>query len=74
MDAKKENRNIISQLLAIKEMANLSDEVLKLMQAINDLNSNSEFIAIENIKVSLYKLCKYLDINFNDLKIKDNEY
>ena len=74
MDAKKENRNIISQLLVIKEMANLSDEVLKLMQAINDLNSNSEFIAIENINVSLYKLCKYLDINFNDLKIKDNEY
>lgn len=73
MDAKKENRNVINQLLAIKEMANLSDEVLKLMQAINDLTSNDEFIAIENIKYSLNKLSKYLDIDFNNIKIKDNE-
>lgn len=74
MDAKKENRNIISQLLAIKEMANLSDEVLKLMQAINDLSSNDEFNSIKNIKVVLNKLCKHLDIDFDNINIKDNEY
>lgn len=74
MDVKKQNRNIISQLIALKEMSNLSDEFLKLMQAINDLSSNDEFNSIKNIKYSLNKLSKYLDIDFDKINIKDNEY
>jgi hypothetical protein len=74
MDAEKKERNIISQFFAIQEMANLSDEVLKLMKAINDLNNNDEFNSVKNIKFSLYKLCKHIDINFNNINIKDHDY